>query len=380
MTLESVPFMDLGAMADEVWPEIEGAVKVAISGARFIGGPAVEAFENEWAAYCGVRHAIGVANGTDALHLALRALGVQPGDEVVVPASTFVATAEAVVLAGATPRFADVDPRTLLMTVDTMTAAITPRTRGVIAVHLYGQTPDMDAIEAAVRARGLFLVEDAAQAHGARWNGRSVGSFGDLACFSFYPGKNLGAFGDAGAVVTGNADLAERVRSLANHGRATGNHHSHLLVGTTSRLDSLQALVLSAKLKRLTAWTEARQKVVAQYRADLTDLPGMTLLYEHPSAHHVYHLFVVRVQEREKFGAELLSHGVQSGVHYSMAIHQQPAFAQYALEPLPEAEAGAAEVLSLPLYPHLGMEQVDRVIEVTKLALDQRAGVGAMVR
>jgi dTDP-4-amino-4,6-dideoxygalactose transaminase len=365
--------MDLGAMADEVWPEIEGAVKAAVSGAQFIGGPVVEAFENEWAAYCGVPHAIGVANGTDALHLALRALGVQPGDEVVVPSSTFVATAEAVVLAGATPRFADVDPRTLLMTVDTMTAAITPRTRGVIAVHLYGQTPDMDAIEAAVRARGLFLVEDAAQAHGARWNGRPVGTFGDVACFSFYPGKNLGAFGDAGAVVTGDADLAERVRSLANHGRATGNHHSHLLVGTTSRLDSLQALVLSAKLKRLTAWTEARQKVVAQYRADLTDLAGMQLLIEHPLAHHVYHLFVVRVPEREKFGAELLSHGVQSGVHYSLAIHQQPAFAQYAVEPLPEAEAGAAEVLSLPLYPHLGMEQVDRVIEVTKLVLDQRA-------
>jgi dTDP-4-amino-4,6-dideoxygalactose transaminase len=373
MTFQSVPFMDLGAMADEVWPEIEGSVKAAVSGARFIGGPAVEAFENEWAAYCGVPHAIGVANGTDALHLALRALGVQPGDEVVVPSSTFVATAEAVVLAGGVPRFADVDPQTLLMTVDTMTAAITPRTRGVIAVHLYGQTPDMDALEAAVRARGLFLVEDAAQAHGARWNGRPVGTFGDVACFSFYPGKNLGAFGDAGAVVTGDADLAERVRSLANHGRATGNHHSHLLVGTTSRLDSLQALVLSAKLKRLSAWTEARQKVVAQYRADLTDLAGIQLLVEHPLAHHVYHLFVVRVAEREKFGAELLSHGVQSGVHYSRAIHQQPAFAQYAVEPLPEAEAAAAEVLSLPLYPHLGMEQADRVIEVTKLVLDQRA-------
>jgi dTDP-4-amino-4,6-dideoxygalactose transaminase len=373
MTIESVPFMDLGAMADEVWPEIEGPIKDAVSGAQFIGGPAVENFENEWAAYCGVPHAIGVANGTDALHLALRALGVQPGDEVVVPSSTFVATAEAVVLAGATPRFADVDPQTLLMTVDTMTAAITSRTRGVIAVHLYGQTPDMDAIEAAVRARGLFLVEDAAQAHGARWNGRPVGTFGDVACFSFYPGKNLGAFGDAGAVVTGDAELAERVRSLANHGRATGDHHRHLLVGTTSRLDSLQALVLSAKLKRLTAWTEARQKVVSQYRADLTDLPGMQLLVEHPLAHHVYHLFVVRVPEREKFAAALLSHGVQSGVHYSLAIHQQPAFAQFAVEPLPQAEAGAAEVLSLPLYPHLGMEQVDRVIEVTKLVLDQRA-------
>jgi dTDP-4-amino-4,6-dideoxygalactose transaminase len=374
MTIQSVPFMDLGAMADEVWPEIEGAVKAAVSGAQFIGGPAVEAFENEWAAYCGVPHAIGVANGTDALHLALRALGVQSGDEVVVPSSTFVATAEAVVLAGGIPRFADVDPETLLMTVDTMTAAITPRTRGVIAVHLYGQTPDMDALEAAVRARGLFLVEDAAQAHGARWNGRPVGTFGDVACFSFYPGKNLGAFGDAGAVVTGDAELAERVRSLANHGRATGNHHSHLVVGTTSRLDSLQALVLSAKLKRLTAWTEARQKVVAQYRADLTDLAGVQLLVEHSLSHHVYHLFVIRVPERERFGADLLSHGVQSGVHYSLAIHQQPAFAQYAVEPLPEAEAGAAEVLSLPLYPHLGMEHVDRVIEVTKLVHDQHAG------
>jgi dTDP-4-amino-4,6-dideoxygalactose transaminase len=375
-----VPFMDLGAMADEVWPEIEQSVKAAVTGAQFIGGPAVETFENEWASYCGVANAIGVANGTDALHLTLRALGVGPGDEIVLPASTFVATAEAIVLAGATPRFADVDPQTLLMTAETMIAAITPRTRGVIAVHLYGQTPDMDAIETAVRQRGLFLVEDAAQAHGASWNGRPVGSFGDAACFSFYPGKNLGAFGDAGAVVTGDAVLAERVRSLANHGRATGNHHSHLLVGTTSRLDSLQALVLSAKLRRLTAWTEARRHVVAQYRAGLSDVAGMQLLVEHPLAHHVYHLFVIRVPERDLFGAELLRQGVQTGVHYSLAIHQQPAYAEFADGPLPEAEAGAAEVLSLPLYPHLGLAQVDRVIEVTTSVLEAQeyAGVAAV--
>jgi dTDP-4-amino-4,6-dideoxygalactose transaminase len=364
--------MDVGAMADEVWPSIEDSVRAAVSGAHFTGGAAVETFEQEWASYCEIPYAVGVANGTDALHLALRALGVGHGDEVVVPASTFVATAEAVVLAGGVPRFADVDPETLLMTVDTMAAAVTPRTVGVIAVHLYGQTPDMDAMESAVRNRGLFLVEDAAQAHGARWNGRPAGAFGDAACFSFYPGKNLGAFGDAGAVVTTDGDLAERIRSLANHGRAAGNHHSHLMVGTTSRLDSLQALVLSAKLARLPAWTEARQKVVAQYRADLTDVAGIRLLKEHPLAHHVYHLFVVRVPDRERFGADLLRHGVQSGVHYARAVHQQPAFVPFADAPLAEAEKGAAEVLSLPLYPHLGMEQVGRVIEVVQLLLDER--------
>jgi dTDP-4-amino-4,6-dideoxygalactose transaminase len=371
-----VPFMDLGAMADEVWPEIEGSVRAAVSGANFIGGPAVEAFENEWASYCGVAHAVGVANGTDALHLTLRALGVGPGDEVVLPASTFVATAEAIVLAGAIPRFADVDPETLLMTAETMCEAITPRTRGVIAVHLYGQTPDMDAIEGAVRRRGLFLVEDAAQAHGASWNGRPVGAFGDAACFSFYPGKNLGAFGDAGAVVTGDADLAERVRSLANHGRATGNHHRHLLVGTTSRLDALQALVLSAKLRRLTAWTDARRSVVARYRAGLAGVDGMQMLVEQRKAHHVYHLFVIRVPQRELFGAELLRQGVQTGVHYSLAIHEQPAFAEFATGPLPEAEAGAAEVLSLPLHPHLESAQVDRVIEVTTSVLEKQEYTG----
>ena len=379
MTVTTVPFTDLGAMADEVWPDLAGPIATAVSTADFIGGSAVERFEEEWARYCGVAHGVGVANGTDALHLTLRALGVGPGDEVVVPASTFVATAEAVVLAGASPRFADVDPRTLLMTPDSVEAAITPRTQGVIVVHLYGQPADMDELGRAVRRRGLFLLEDAAQAHGARWGDRPVGSFGDAACFSFYPSKNLGAFGDGGAVVTGDANIARRVRSLGDHGRPVGAHHGHLVVGTTSRLDSLQARVLSAKLRRLPAWTEARRQVAARYQAGLGDLPGLELLDVHPSAHHVYHLFVVRVPKRDRLRAELALQGVQTGIHYPLACHQEFAFSPFASDRLPDAEAAASEVLSLPLYPHMAPAQVDRVIDLIRSILTERVGAGASI-
>jgi len=373
----TVPFTDLGAMADEIWPGISEPFRRAISSAEFIGGPAVELFEDDWARFCGVSHAIGVANGTDALQLTLRALGVGPGDEVVVPASTFVATAEAVVLAGATPRFADVDPQTMLITPDSLLAAITPRTQGAIAVHLYGQPADMEELSSTASERGLFLLEDAAQAHGASWRGQLVGSFGDAACFSFYPSKNLGAFGDGGAVVTRDANLARRIRSLADHGRMTGSHHGHSLVGTTSRLDSLQARVLHAKLGRLPVWTEARRAAAARYREGLADLPGLELMGEHVLAHHVYHLFVVRLSERDRVRAELGKAGVQTGVHYALPCHKEMAFAQYALEELPNSEAAATEVLSLPMFPHISRAQVDRVIDLTRSLLTEKAVAGA---
>ncbi|MDX6341981.1 MAG: hypothetical protein QOH87_2119, partial [Trebonia sp.] len=257
--LTTVPFTDLRAMTGEVWPEVEQQYLACLLDGAYIGGPAVTAFEDEWAAYCGADHAVGLASGTDALELCLTALGVGAGDEVVVPANTFIATAAAVVRVGATPRFADVSDDTLLMTSRTLAEAITPRTRAVIIVHLYGQMPDMTGLVATAQQAGIAVIEDAAQAHGAEWASRRAGSFGEAACFSFYPAKNLGAFGDAGAVVTSRPELADQIRSLANHGRSRGHsHYDHDRIGTNSRLDALQAILLSAKLARLDAWTERR--------------------------------------------------------------------------------------------------------------------------
>ncbi len=379
MSTRTVPFADLGAMANDVWSELARPLRAAVLGAEFIGGPAVESFEMEWARFCRVEHAVGVANGTDAIHLTLRALGIGPGDEVVVPSLTFVATAEAVVLAGATPRFADVDSDTLLLTAETLEAAITPRTKCVIAVDLYGQPANMDELIEVAHRHGLFLLEDAAQAHGARWRECPTGALGDAACFSFYPGKNLGAFGDAGAVVTDDAALAGRVRSLSNHGRPVGSHHRHEYVGTTSRLDAIQALVLRAKLPRLAHWTRARQQVAARYCLALAEIPELRLVAQHPLAEHAYHLFVIRVADRDRVRAELSRQGVETGIHYALPCHLQPAFAQYTDGPLPNAEAAAAEVLSLPMYPHITPTQVDRVIKATTTVLGERVGSSAVI-
>ena len=295
-----VPFTDLGAMTGEVWPEIEQDYLSCLLDGAYIGGPAVTAFERGWAAYCGADHGVGLGNGTDALLLSLTALGVGPGDEVVVPANTFIATAAAVVRAGATPRFADVSDDTLLMTADTLAAAITPRTRAVIIVHLYGQLPDMAGLAAIAQQTGIAVIEDAAQAHGAEWGGRRAGSFGAVACFSFYPAKNLGAFGDAGAVTTSRPELADEIRSLANHGRSHGHsHYDHDRIGTNSRLDALQAILLSGKLAHLEEWTERRIALASRYREHLGGCEftgtGLKLTATAPLARHVYHLFVVRV-------------------------------------------------------------------------------------
>jgi dTDP-4-amino-4,6-dideoxygalactose transaminase len=362
-----VPLTDLGAAAREVWPSIQEEFTDAVLNARYIGGPAVDRFEQEWAAYCGTAHAVGTANGTDALQLVLEALGVGAGDEVVVPSNTFIATVEAVIRAGATPRFADVDPETLLLTPRTLERALTPRTRAVIVVHLFGQMPDMDALVAVTRRAGVLLLEDAAQAHGATWNGRRAGSFGAAACFSFYPGKNLGAFGDAGAVVTDDAALANRVRSLADHGRRHGasrdDHGDHVYVGTNSRLDAVQAIVLSAKLARLEAWTAVRRTRAAEYRTAFGGTP-VRMVAEHPAAGHVYHLVVVRVPNRDRVRAALATAGVQTGIHYRLPCHQQPPLQGFTAEPLPVCEEAAGEILSLPISPHLSSEDLGYVCDV----------------
>jgi dTDP-4-amino-4,6-dideoxygalactose transaminase len=364
--MTAVPFTDLSAMAGEVWPEIEEEYRACLLDGGYIGGPPVTAFERKWAAYCGADHAVGLANGTDALELSLTALGVGPGDEVVVPANTFIATAAAVVRAGAIPRFADVSDDTLLMTPYTLAEAITPRTRAVIIVHLYGQMPDMTSLVATARQAGIAVIEDAAQAHGAEWDGRRAGSFGAAACFSFYPAKNLGAFGDAGAVVTPRQELADRIRSLANHGRS-GGHYEHDLIGTNSRLDALQAIVLSGKLARLEEWTERRIAIAARYRELLGGYEfsgtGLKLTDTEPRARHVYHLFVIRVPGREIVGAELARRGIQTGVHYPVPCTRQPPLRRFADRPLPVAEQAAGELLSLPMFPHMTDRQVDYVCE-----------------
>jgi dTDP-4-amino-4,6-dideoxygalactose transaminase len=371
-----VPFMDLGPMTVEVRPEVDAAWDRILAAGDFVGGAEVERFEERWAAYCGTTEAIGVANGTDSLTLILRALGIGAGDEVIVPANTFVATAEAVVLAGATPRFADVDPDTLLITADTMTAAVTPQTAAVIAVHLYGQPADMDAIGAAAARAGLAVVEDAAQAHGATWAGRRAGSLGVAGSFSFYPAKSLGAFGDGGAVVTSDPQLARTLRALRDHGRSAGSHHTHTEVGTTSRLDTLQAAVLSAKLARLDDWIRARRQVVARYDEALADSP-VRMVATAAGAVPAWHLAVALVPDRDRDRAVLAARGVQTAVHYPVPCHLLPPYRQYATGQLPVTEAAAARVVSLPLFPHLSDEQVATVCAALREMAHEAVTAGA---
>jgi dTDP-4-amino-4,6-dideoxygalactose transaminase len=357
MTTRGVPFTDLGATTREVRADVDAAIARVVSSDTFVGGEEVERFEREWAQYCTTACAVGVGNGTDALTLSLRALGIGPGDEVVVPANTFVATAEAVVLAGATPRFADVSDETLLLTPATLQAAIRPRTRAIIVVHLYGQMADMGALTRAAASAGLVVLEDAAQAHGAAWRGRRAGSLGRVGCFSFYPAKNLGAFGDAGAVVTDDVELAARLQCLRDHGRAPGSHHVHDAVGTNSRMDALQAAVLSVKLARLEAWTEARRAVAASYRARLQGGP-VRLVAKAPGSQNAYHLMVARVPSRERVMSRLAEAGIQTGIHYPIACHQLEPYRRFSYSPLPVVEQASQEVLSLPLFPHMTQDQV----------------------
>lgn len=354
---DPVRFVDLGAAHAELASEIEPQLLEAMSTARFIGGAAVDAFESEFAEYLGAPHVVGCANGTDALMLALRALDIGPGDEVLVPAMTFVASAAAVSLVGARPVFVDVDPSTCLIDLDRLERAVTPRTKAVVVVHLYGKAVDMDAVRRFAASFGLSVIEDAAQAHGARWRGARVGTLGDVGCFSFYPGKNLGAYGDAGAVACRDERLAQSIRSLANHGR--DSHTSHSRIGMNSRLDALQAIVLRAKLTRLDRWNEIRRSIARRYDEALRGT-GCTPLDRTGGDDDVYHLYVVRVRGRDAVQSALRADGIETGVHYSTALHQLPAYD--ADLSLPAAEAIAATVLSLPMHPHLTDTEVERVV------------------
>jgi dTDP-4-amino-4,6-dideoxygalactose transaminase len=358
-TVTTVPLMDLSGMNAEVNDAVEQGWKTVRDTGRFIGGPLVERFEQDWAAYCGTKHCVGVANGTDALELVLRGLGIGPGAEVIVPANTFTATAEAVVLAGALPRFADVDNKTLLLTPETINAALNERTAAVITVHLYGHMPDMEGILDLASAKGLVVIEDAAQAHGSTWKEQKAGSFGIAGCFSFYPGKNLGAYGDGGAVVTDDDRLADKIRSISNHGRSSTSKYAHDSVGRNSRLDALQAVVLSAKLSRLDGWNRARREAINLYSELLTG-SDLSLVEATGDAISAYHLNVVRVADRARVQAELSDRGIQTDVHYPTPLHLLD-FYGGETEALPVAEQAADEILSLPLFPNISSEQVEAV-------------------
>jgi len=355
-----VPFASLAHLHQDVAADLDRAWRDVLNESAFIGGPWVERFERDWAAYCGVGHAVGVANGTDAIEIILRALGIGRGDEVILPANTFIATAEAIILAGAEPRFVDVDPETLLVTPDAIREAIGPKTSAIIAVPLYGNMPSMREITELASSRGLVVIEDAAQAHGSTWDGASAGSFGVAGSFSFYPGKNLGALGDAGAIVTNDERLADRARTLANHGRPAGSHHSHELQGRNSRLDSIQAAFLSAKLPRLDSWNEARRAVVARYTQLLDPEVGRQVRVDERAVSS-YHLFVIQVSDRDDLRRGLAELGIETGVHYPVPCHLNEPYRQFAGDRLPVTERASEEVLSLPLFPHMRPRQVEYV-------------------
>ena len=364
--VQRIPMAVMDAADQELMTELLAAVeRVARSGA-FTGGEAVELFEAEFAAYCEVPEAIGVSSGTEALALALRALGVGPGDEVVVPANSFIATAEAVVLAEARPRFADVDFENQLVTAETVEAALTPRTRCVIPVHLYGRTVEMYPLLELAAHKDLLVLEDACQAHGARYRGRRVGTIGDAGAFSFYPAKNLGAWGDAGAVITRREDVADRVRLMRSHGERP--RYTHRCVGTTARLDAIQAAVLRVKLAGLEAANQTRRAIASNLRAAIETSDVLRPPAPVPvGCDHVYHQFVVRSPERERLRAELDREGIASAIHYPVPINRTEAFGHLGeAETAPTAARLAGEILSLPVFPSMDTGQLALLCEVLR--------------
>lgn len=363
-----IPFLDLRAAYLELKPRIDAAVARVLDSGWYILGPEVEAFEAEWAAYCEAAHAVGVANGLDALTLALRALDIGPGDEVIVPSNTYIATWLAVSGVGATPVPVEPDPATHNIDPTRIEAAVTPRTRALLPVHLYGQPADLDPILDIARRHSLRVVEDAAQAHGARYKGKRIGAHGDIVCWSFYPGKNLGALGDAGAITTNDAALAERVALLRNYG--SRQKYVNEEPGVNSRLDPLQAAVLRVKLDVLDAWTGRRRAVAAAYAGGLADA-GLILPHVPDWAEPVWHLYVVRSPARDALQARLSEAGVGTLIHYPIPPHCQAAYAEMGLAPeaLPLARRLAGEVLSLPIGPHLAVEDVQTVIRATARGL-----------
>ena len=356
-----VPYLDLKAQYQSIKPEIDAAIQRVLDSCAFVLGPEVAGFEQDFAAYCGTSESLALNSGTSALHLALLAAGVGPGDEVITVPFTFVASVSAVVYTGAKPVLVDIDPRSFTMDPAAVEAAITPRTKAILPVHLYGQPADMDPIMEIARRHNLVVIEDAAQAHGAKYKGRPAGSIGDMACFSFYPGKNLGAYGEGGAVTTSNAEYARTIRMLRDWGQDRKYHH--VLRGYNYRMEGFQGAILRVKLRHLEAWTEARRAIVGKYNQQLAD-SGMELPTQMPWAtRHVYHVYTVRTKERAAVQAALEREGIQTGIHYPVPVHLQPAFKDlgYARGTFPHSEKAADEVLSLPLYPEMTDDHIQSV-------------------
>jgi dTDP-4-amino-4,6-dideoxygalactose transaminase len=366
----AIPFVDLGAQHVAVAEEVAKGWQEVLAQTAFIGGPQVAAFERDYAEFIHVTHCVAMANGTDAIEIALRALGIAHGDECILPANTFIATAEAVSRAGATPVLVDcADDETYLIDTNAVEAAVTPRTRAIIPVHLYGQAAPVERLLSLARQTGVCLVEDAAQAQGARRNGTSAGALGDAAATSFYPGKNLGAYGDAGAALTGSADVASRMRKIRDHGSA--RKYEHDVLGINSRLDTLQAVVLSAKLRRLAGWNADRRAAAARYDELLSGCDAVVRPRTLDGNEHVWHLYAVRVLDRDRVLKELHAAGIGAGIHYPVPIHLTAAFAGlgYAPGAFPVAERTARELLSLPIFPEITAAQQERVASVLTSAL-----------
>jgi len=364
-----IPFVDLGAQYQSLKKEIDHAIQDVINETAFIGGKYVAAFEEEFAAYIGARHCIGVGNGTDGLYLAMKALGIGPHDEVIVPANTFIGTSEAVSMTGAQVVFADCDHQTYTVTTETIERAITPKTKALLPVHLYGNPTPVSELRKLADEKNLFLIEDAAQAHDAEYKDKKIGTFGHAAVFSFYPGKNLGAYGDAGCVVTDDDNLAKKIRMLANHGRV--KKYDHDFEGQNSRLDGIQAAILSVKLKHLDKWTEQRREHAKQYCKKLESLP-LALPVETKGGKHVYHLFVIRLSNREAVREYLEGKGVKTGIHYPICLPELEAYRHLELDMknFPNSRKFAGEVLSLPMFPEMTEEQLDYVCRILEEAFE----------
>lgn len=370
-----IPLVDLKAQYQQIKEEIDSAIAQVLDSSQFVLGTQVEAFEQEFASYCQTEFAIGVNSGTSALHLALLAAGIRRGDEVITVSHTFVATAAAICYAGAKPVFVDIDPLTCTLDTEQLEQAITPRTRAIVPVHLYGNCADMDAVSFIARRHNLIVIEDAAQAHGAEYRGRRAGSISDIACFSFYPGKNLGAFGEGGAVVTSNRNYADAIRILRDHGQTQRYYHD--VIGYNYRMEALQGAVLRVKLRHLDQWNDARRKHAAEYRELLADA-DVGLLSETASTRCIYHIFPVFSSLRDDLRAALGSAGVATGIHYPIPVHLQPgyAFLGYKTGDLPYTETACEQTLSLPIYPELTRDKIKYIADCIHQSTSAYAHLG----
>lgn len=361
-----VPYLDLKIQYEALQEELDGAIHEVIENTAFAGGPYVAAFEEEFAAYCQCAFAAGVSSGTNAIHLALLALDIGPGDEVITAANTFIATAEAISHCGATPVFADCDPETFTLDPASTEAAITPRTKAIIPVHLFGQTADMDAFLEIGRKHDLYIVEDASQAHGAEYKGRRTGSMGIAGCFSLYPGKNLGAYGDAGIVVSNNKELIDKIKLIRDHGAA--QKYEHQVVGWNARMDGMQGAILSVKLRYLDEANRLRRENAHRYKELLAGCPDIDLPEERSDGQHVFHIFAICSDRRDELKDHLTERGIGCGIHYPKSLHLQPAYSYLGKgeNSYPVAERAARRYLSLPMFPELNDEQIQYVVKTIR--------------